>query len=246
MEDLPAAAVICAAGASLRMGGVKKEFQKLKNHPESFTVLGAAYSAFAKVPSIKVIVIAINENTETDAQEALPLGWSALQEPKVLFVTGGNSRRASVYNALSVLKEYDPKHVLIHDGARPWVSTLLIENILRASQKFDAVIPLIPVTETPKKTNAPLWNLSELCTPENKGAVFITRHLKRVNTGVAQTPQCFKFPEILNAHEKAAALTNEEFTDDAEIWGRFCGDVAAIQGETENRKITFAEDLYGG
>ncbi|MCL1954531.1 MAG: 2-C-methyl-D-erythritol 4-phosphate cytidylyltransferase [Brevinematales bacterium] len=141
MEDLPAAAaVICAAGASLRMGGIKKEFQKLKNHPESLTVLGAVYSAFVKVPSINVIVIAINENTETAASKALPLG-AALQEPKVLFVTGGNSRRASVYNALSVLKEYNPTRVLIHDGARPWVSTLLIENILKASHKFDAVIP---------------------------------------------------------------------------------------------------------
>jgi 2-C-methyl-D-erythritol 4-phosphate cytidylyltransferase len=241
MEDLPAAAVICAAGASLRMGGIKKEFQKLKNHPESLTVLGAVYSAFVKVPSISVIVIAINENTETAASKALPLG-AVLQEPKVLFVTGGNSRRASVYNALSVLKEYNPTRVLIHDGARPWVSALLIENILKASHKFDAVIPLLPVTETPKEINAPLWSLSEECTSANK-AVLITRHLKRANTGAAQTPQCFKFPEILNAHEKAAIFTDEEFTDDAEIWGRFCGDVAAIQGEAENRKITFTEDL---
>jgi 2-C-methyl-D-erythritol 4-phosphate cytidylyltransferase len=243
MEDLPAAAVICAAGASLRMGGVKKEFQKLKNHPESLTVLGAAYSAFVKVPSIRVIVIVINENNETAAQEALPQGCLELQKPKVLFVTGGNTRRASAYNALSVLKEYSPARVLIHDGARPWVSSSLIENILKASQKFDAVIPLLPVTETPKETDAPLWNLSEQCTSENNGAVLITRHLKRMNTGVAQTPQCFKFPEILYAHEKAASLTDEDFTDDAEIWGRFCGYVAAIQGETENRKITFTEDL---
>ncbi|MCL1954530.1 MAG: 2-C-methyl-D-erythritol 4-phosphate cytidylyltransferase [Brevinematales bacterium] len=104
------------------------------------------------------------------------------------------------------------------------------------------LFPLLPVTETPKEINAPLWSLSEQCKSANK-AVLITRHLKRANTGAAQTPQCFKFPEILNAHEKAAIFTDEEFTDDAEIWGRFCGDVAAIQGEAENRKITFAEDL---
>jgi len=238
MEDLPAAAaVICAAGASLRMGGVKKEYQKFKNHPESFTVLGAVYSAFAKVSSIKVIVIAINENTETAAQEALPKGCLELQKPKVLFVTGGNTRRASVYNALSVLKEYNPPYVLIHDGARPWISSSLIENVLRASQKYNAAIPLLPVTETPKETDAPLPETGTL------EPVFITRHLKRANTGVAQTPQGFKYPEILNAHEKAA-LVDEEFTDDAEIWGRFCGTVAAIQGEPENKKITFAEDLY--
>jgi 2-C-methyl-D-erythritol 4-phosphate cytidylyltransferase/2-C-methyl-D-erythritol 4-phosphate cytidylyltransferase/2-C-methyl-D-erythritol 2,4-cyclodiphosphate synthase len=240
MEDLPdAAAVICAAGASLRMGGVKKEYRKLKNHGESLTVLGAAYSAFAKVPSIRVIVIAINENTEAAAREALPKGCLSLQRPKVLFVTGGNSRCASVYNALSVLREYNPNYVLIHDGARPWVSPLLIENILRVSQKFNAAIPLLPITETPKETDAPLPETGTL------EPVFITRHLKRVNTGAAQTPQGFKFPEILYAHEKAALITDEEFTDDAEIWGRFCGTVAAIPGEPENKKITFAEDLYG-
>lgn len=240
MESLPvAAAVICAAGASLRMGGVKKEYQKLKNHPESLTVLGAAYSAFAKVPSIKVIVIAINiENTEADALEALPKGCLTLQKPKVLFVTGGNTRRASVYNALSVLKEYNLPYVLIHDGARPWVSPSLIENILRVSQKYDAAVPILPITETPKETDTPL---PETGTFE---PVFIKRHLRRANTGVSQTPQGFKFPEILNAHEKAA-LANEEFTDDAEIWGRFCGTVAAIPGEPENKKITFTDDLYG-
>jgi len=74
-------------------------------------------------------------------------------------------------------------------------------------------------------------------------AVFIKTHLKRKNTGVAQTPQAFKFPEILDAHKKAANVETEEFTDDAEIWGRFCGQVAVIQGEPENKKITFPEDL---
>jgi 2-C-methyl-D-erythritol 4-phosphate cytidylyltransferase len=237
-EDLPAvAAVICAAGSSMRMGGIKKEFQILKNHPESFTVLGAAYSAFAKVPSVKVIVIAINENAEAAAREALPHGCLVLQEPKVLFVTGGKTRSASVLNALSVLSEYNPSYALIHDGARPWISPLLIENVIIAAQKHNAAIPLLPITETPKETYEPL---PEAFTFE---PVFIKSHPKRATTGIAQTPQGFKFPEILYAHEKAAALTDEEFTDDAEIWGRFCGTATAIPGEPENRKITFAEDF---
>jgi len=238
MKDLQAAAVICAAGSSLRMGGVKKEFQKLKNNSESLTVLGAAYSAFAKVQSIGVIVIAINENTETDAREALPQGCLEAQKPKVVFVTGGNSRRASVFNALSILKEYNPAYVLIHDGARPWITPLLIENVLTAVHKHNAAIPLIPILETPKETYDPL---PEAFTFE---PVFVKQHPKRANIGIAQTPQGFKFPEILYAHEKAAVLTDEDFTDDAEIWGRFCGTVVAIPGKIENRKITFTEDLY--
>jgi len=86
------------------------------------------------------------------------------------------------------------------------------------------------------------------------GPVLIKRHLKRAVIGAAQTPQAFAFPEILEAHraahraahQQAAAqedLTNETFTDDAEVWAAFCGPVAAIPGESENRKITFPEDL---
>jgi 2-C-methyl-D-erythritol 4-phosphate cytidylyltransferase len=130
--------------------------------------------------------------------------------------------------------------VLIHDGARPWVSPSLIENIIEEVKKHGAVIPLLPITDTPKECDAPLREYKQ---DGETQAVLITRHLKRANTGIAQTPQAFKFPEILRAHEKAAEVEDEEFTDDAEIWGRFCGSVAIIPGSPENRKITFPEDI---
>jgi 2-C-methyl-D-erythritol 2,4-cyclodiphosphate synthase len=61
----------------------------------------------------------------------------------------------------------------------------------------------------------------------------------------AQTPQGFAFPEILRAHERAAANESSgfEYTDDAEVWGQFAGAVTVLDGEKENRKITFQEDL---
>jgi 2-C-methyl-D-erythritol 4-phosphate cytidylyltransferase len=236
MDEGPVAAVICAAGSSSRMGGVKKEFQRLE---PSFplTVLGSAVSAFAAVPSVGIIVIAVNENREDDARKALAPEFLSAQRPGVLFVKGGKSRRASVFNALRSLSPYNPCYVLIHDGARPWVSPSLIENLIKEVKKHQAVIPLLPITETPKECGS---SLDERVTPEK--AVFIKTHLKRANTGVAQTPQAFKFPEILRAHEKAAEA-GEDFTDDAEIWGRFCGPVAVIPGSPENKKITFPQDF---
>ena len=232
------AAVICAAGSSSRMGGIKKEFQRL-NPDDSLTVLGSAVSAFVAVPSVEVIVIAVNENCEAAAREALPPECFTAGRPKVLFVNGGKNRRASVFNALSILLTYDPGYVLIHDGARPWVSPSLIEDIIEEVKKHGAVIPVVPLAETPKECDAPVFER------EGRGekAVFIKTHLKRANTGIAQTPQAFKFPEILYAHEKAAEAEGEEFTDDAEIWGRFCGPVAVIPGSRENRKITFPQDM---
>ncbi|MCL2759332.1 MAG: 2-C-methyl-D-erythritol 4-phosphate cytidylyltransferase [Treponema sp.] len=232
---LKAAAVICAAGSSSRMGGIKKEYQKL---PCGDTVLGSSVRAFAAVPSVKIIVIAVPEGGEAETHKTLPPAILSAGKPDILFVTGGSTRCASVYNALSSLTEFNPDYVLIHDGARPWVSVSLIENIIAAVKKYNAVIPALLLTETPKEFETPLKSAAGE-TP----AVFIKNHLKRINTGIAQTPQGFKFAEILKAHEKAAGVTGEEFTDDAEIWGRFCGKVAVIPGEAGNKKITFPEDL---
>ncbi|GHV58148.1 hypothetical protein AGMMS49579_25110 [Spirochaetia bacterium] len=98
-------------------------------------------------------------------------------------------------------------------------------------QKHKAALPLLPLLETPKEIG-------------EDG--FVKRHLRRANIGAAQTPQGFAFPEILRAHEKAAERELREkfeYTDDAEVWGEFCGPVAVVKGVPENRKITFPEDL---
>ena len=231
------AAIICAAGASIRMGGIKKEYQKLKG--SSLTILGSAVCAFAAVRAVEIIVITVPENGEEDARNALPLEYLAGKRPEILFVNGGDTRRASVFNALSFLLAYNPRYALIHDGARPWISSSLIEEVIEAVKKHGAAVPLLPLMDTPKECESPIEIKRDGEPPE----VFIKTHLKRANTGIAQTPQAFRFPEILYAHEKAASLVNEEFTDDAEVWGRFCGPVVVIPGSPENRKITFPEDL---
>jgi len=222
--------IICAAGHSFRMGGIKKEYQMI-DESQQLTVLGSVVRTFAAVSSIKEIIIAIPENDKEKAHRAVPQVYLDSTEPKLHFINGGQTRQASVFNALSYIQN-NPHYVLIHDGARPWISTGLTEQIISAVKSHNAAIPLLPLTDTPKECDAPLDN----------STAFIKRHLKRANTGIAQTPQGFKFPEILFAHKKAA-LENEEFTDDAEIWGRFCGQVAVIPGDPANRKITFREDL---
>ena len=231
------------------MGGTKKEYRPLPgaagNH---LTVLGAAVSAFAAVPAVKVIVIAVPADPamgEAAARNALPPHLLAGEGgPAIHFVVGGATRRASVFNALSFLAaQGQPVNIaLIHDGARPWVSPALIQRVIDEAATCRAVIPLLPLTETPKETDSPL--------DAQGGAVLIKRHLKRAVIGAAQTPQGFAFPAILEAHraahQQAAAQDDslhETFTDDAEVWAEFCGPVAAIPGEPENRKITFPEDL---
>jgi len=233
------AAVICAAGSSARMGGAKKEYLPLPGASDSLTVLGAAVSAFAAVPEIRTIIIVVPEEPETGeaaARKALSPEIVNGICPTVHFVTGGKTRRASVFNALRALAADAPNYVLIHDGARPWISSALIECVIKGVKQYRAVIPLLPLTETPKETDSPLDGSF------GSSPVFIKQQLKRVFIGTAQTPQAFAFPEILAAHEKAAAR-DRDFTDDAEVWAEFCGPVAVIPGEIGNRKITFKEDI---
>ncbi|MDR1444887.1 MAG: 2-C-methyl-D-erythritol 4-phosphate cytidylyltransferase [Treponema sp.] len=246
--DAPFAAIITAAGSSARMrpgfpaagalgAGVKKEYLSLglcDDEGKALTVLGAAVSAFAEFEEIGVIVITVPADGEAAARAALPRRLlDSSGGPPVLFTGGGPSRRSSVHRALSFLasRRPAPSRVLIHDGARPWVSGELIRRVMDAMLRYDAVIPLTPLLETPKEVD---------------GDGFILRHLRRSGLGFAQTPQAFAFPQILRAHERAAEREGRErceYTDDAEVWGEFCGPVATVPGERKNRKITYAEDL---
>jgi 2-C-methyl-D-erythritol 4-phosphate cytidylyltransferase/2-C-methyl-D-erythritol 4-phosphate cytidylyltransferase/2-C-methyl-D-erythritol 2,4-cyclodiphosphate synthase len=268
METMEAsfAAVIAASGSSSRMSGagaasgtgvaagpgagavsgpavkpaVKKEYLPLgpvDRRGAPLTVLGAAVSAFAAIGEIGLIVIAVPPGGEAEARAALPedllSGLSPFGGPRILFVPGGSTRRLSVHHGLSLLEAYGPSWVLIHDGARPWVSGALIRRVMEGVLRHSAVVPLLPLAETPKELD---------------GRGFVRRHLRRSALGCAQTPQGFAFPGILRAHERGAErelAEAYEYTDDAELWGEFCGPVAVAPGERENRKITYPEDLGG-
>jgi 2-C-methyl-D-erythritol 4-phosphate cytidylyltransferase len=218
-------------------GGVKKEYRALgygilDDEGKPLTVLGASLTAFAGFLEIKNIVITVPADGEPDALRAIPARLlGSANGPENFFVPGGPTRRTSVHHALSFLIAYHPTFVLIHDGARPWVDPALIERVIAAVRKHRAVVPLLPLLETPKEID------------ENG---FVKRHLRRANIGAAQTPQAFAFPEILRAHEKAAERElddNVDYTDAAEVWGEFCGPVAVVPGSPENRKITYPEDM---
>jgi len=241
------AAVICAAGSSKRMGGIKKEYLPLHKGRKSQTVLGAAVAAFASCPAIGPIVISMPASGKKD-DAALSVLLKELRsidpdyEERIRFVKGGPTRRASVYNALSYLEALKPSYVLIHDGARPWIKKTLIKKVISATIQYGAAIPALPMTETPKELSYQLKSKSVPASADN----FIKRHLRRAELCVAQTPQGFKFPELLEAHAKAearAAKDHFEYTDDAEIWGEFAGKVAVIKGDPGNRKITYPEDI---
>lgn len=218
------------------MGGVKKEYRPFAVvDSEERTVLAASVAAFAESGRVDVIVVVTPAGGEEGARAALPARlWAEGAQIPVLFVPGGATRRQSVQNALELLAGERIDYVHIHDGARPWIDIDLISRAAEEVRKAHAVIPVMPLVETPKEI-------------DESGT--ITRHLRRASVVSAQTPQSFTFAQILSAHRQAAEKERTErieYTDDAEVWGAFIGPVRTIPGSSANKKITFPEDLPSG
>ncbi len=224
-KNIKVAVIIVAAGKSTRIGGsVKKEYLPYKNG----TVLSACVKTFSEIDKshfqISDFIIACPKNGIEKCKAALN---SLTYLPEVLQITeGSDTRQQSVYNALCAVKN-NPDIVSIHDGARPFVSQKLISDCILAAETFGAAIPGITPTDTQKQID------------ENG---FIVRHLQRSSLVAVQTPQCFRFEPLFNAH-KNAKNENTEYTDDAEIWGKYCGAVRVISGDVRNIKITYPKDL---
>ena len=215
------AIIITAAGSSTRIGGgIKKEYLPFKNG----TVLSVCAETFLKACSgLDLTDFIVTCPTGGIEQCITALGDIA---PEVRIAEGSDTRQKSVYNGLLAVTG-NPDIVLIHDGARPFVSKEVIMEALQAALEFGASVPGVTPTDTQKEID---------------GDGFIVRHLTRSSLVAVQTPQCFRFKELLEAHEKAAT-DGREYTDDTEIWGQYCGPVRVTKGDVNNIKITYPADL---
>ncbi|MDD3797715.1 MAG: bifunctional 2-C-methyl-D-erythritol 4-phosphate cytidylyltransferase/2-C-methyl-D-erythritol 2,4-cyclodiphosphate synthase [Novosphingobium sp.] len=209
------AAVIVAAGKGLRAGQpVPKQFARWRGKPllrHSAEALAAAGAA--------PIVVAIPEGVEAIAAEAL----AGL--PGVRFVSGGATRQLSVRTALESLTGDSPARVLIHDAARPVVPAAAVDRLLGALESHPGAIPVLPVVDS--------------LAVEADGVM--AGSARREELRRVQTPQAFRFADILSAHR---SWTGEpEAGDDAQV-ARAAGlSVSLVEGDEAMRKLTFAEDF---
>jgi 2-C-methyl-D-erythritol 4-phosphate cytidylyltransferase / 2-C-methyl-D-erythritol 2,4-cyclodiphosphate synthase len=147
----------------------------------------------------------------------------ALAAPDVVLCHGAEARDASVRAGLAALADDPPAQVLIHDGARPLVGAALIGRVLAALQTHSAAAPALPVTDA-------LWR-------GTGGLVSGTQD--RAGLWRAQTPQGFDFAAIRAAHaaHPGGALDDVQVARDAGL------DVAIVEGEEENLKLTYPADF---
>ena len=249
-----AALAIVAAGSSQRMGGLgKKEWLPLNGG----SVLSEAALVFLKTKLFSTVAVVYPKNDLAAAKKAFyknPQVVEFSQGVNVIFVPGGDTRQESVFKALKAIERAGkncsqslksprakslqakksaaastPRAVLIHDGARPFLSQALVKKTLQAALKYGASVPALEPVETQKETDS---------------SSRIARHLKRSSLAAVQTPQGFLFPEILDFHKKAAKNSAAAFTDDTEIWDKYSDKkTRVIKGEPGNIKITYPKDF---
>ena len=264
------AVVVTAAGRSERFGGSKKEYADLGGR----SVLDASVSPFLELPELEVLVITAPRGGLEGARAALSAATLAALGEKLAIVEGGATRRDSVRRGLERAAEtlrraagLAPEAalpasaiVLIHDGARPWASAGLARSVLDATLAHGAVVPVIPLTDTPKRivpasgagvgATGAASDAAPVATPARGG--LILEHPARSSLGGAQTPQGFRLGPILDMHRRAEQ-EGMDCTDDGELWARYAATtegvdkgealVAWVEGEADNRKVTFRADL---
>jgi len=206
--------VIVAGGSGRRVGGpVRKQYLEVDGIP----VLLRAVLPFLVDPRIQQVVVVL----PPDDVEAPPPWLASLG---VRIVAGGAERGDSVRNGLAAVDD-DADFVLVHDGARPFVTPDVIDRVLEAAPA--AAIAAVPVTDTVKQVDA-------------DGT--ITGTPDRARLWQAQTPQGFPREGLARAYARAR---DDGFaaTDDAALYERYVGPVRVVTGSYRNLKITRPADL---
>lgn len=215
-------AIIVAGGSGRRFGGdLPKQFVNLGGKP----VVLHSLETFAASPLVESIVLVVPEEFLGFCREVMA------DLPKLAeIVPGGETRRQSVYNGLCVLPVLDEgKIVLVHDGARPFVTQNDIKAVAKGASCHGAATLAIPVTDTIKQV-------------DDRKFMRVKATLRREGLFMAQTPQGFRKNILMQAHEAANPNAPTE-TDDCQLVEKMGIMPKILAGSGRNIKITLDVDL---
>lgn len=216
---------ILAGGVGARMGiTIPKQFLEFAGR----TVLEHSVQAFENHPAVDKILIVMNSDYVDEAKAIIQRNnW-----PKVCgVIIGGNNRYDSSAAAIDYFFSNDTTDkLLIHDAARPLVSTELISRVLNALDKYDAV----NVGITPSNTIVEINNKGEIVSTPDRAKLI-----------ECQTPQGFRLGIISKAYELAAQQADFAATDDCGVVAKMLPNVKILvaTGDEKNQKLTTPEDL---
>lgn len=182
------------------------------------TVLERSVNAFLNISDVDEVIVVAREKD-------IPAFSDILTDERVSFVVGGDTRQQSVMNALDVID--DCELIIIHDGARPLIKSIDIENTIRAAKENKAAAVGVFVKDTVKVVDK---NGFVVSTPD-RSTLF-----------AVQTPQIFDFELYRNAAQNAREK-GFNFTDDCQLIESFNQKVKTVVGSYSNIKITTPDDI---
>jgi 2-C-methyl-D-erythritol 4-phosphate cytidylyltransferase len=210
-------ALIVAAGRGHRLGGpIPKQYRILDGIP----IIRHTVSAFRRHPGIEAIQVVINALDHELYAEAT----QGLDLPPPLI--GGSARQESVRLGLEGITGRTPDKVIIHDAVRPFVAQEMISAVIAALDRVAGAIAGVQVSDTLKR-----------CKDHR-----ILSTVERADLWRAQTPQGFRYRDILAAHRQVYPL-EQEFTDDSMVAEQAGLPIEMIPGTDDNFKITTEADL---
>lgn len=210
--------IIPAAGKSSRMGAIDKQLVKL----EGKEVVIRTIEKFYSIDAINQIIVVINREKEAQMMKLL----SKYNLDGVELVIGGDSRQKSIANGLEKILP-ENQRVLIHDGARPFIQTSIIQEVIQTLEKERAVLVGVPSKDTIKVVEGE----------------YIVTTLDRSKLINVQTPQGFHKDILLDAYNNFSSVA---VTDDSALVEKLGVAVKYIQGNYTNIKITTIEDIEIG
>ena len=224
-------AVILAGGTGSRVGAsMPKQFLDLDGR----SVIERSVDAFDQAPGIDEVAIVVHPDWKAYLEELVNRNsWTKVRK----ILDGGAERYMSSLNAIAAYIDYpDDTNLILHDAARPFVSQAVIARVVDALLSHEAVGVGIPSTDT-------VWEVRQDFDPLL--SKFILRIPERSTMWRAQTPQAFRLPLIRDAYQCAMQDPQFRASDDCGVVRRYIPGtkIHIVEGEEQNRKITFKEDL---
>lgn len=209
--------VVPAGGEGRRFGGVAKPFALLAGRP----LLQHAIGPFLERTDVQSVIVALPGPIAAD-----PPAWLLDYDRRITLVKGGAERFDSVLRGIEAVSE-SIDIIIVHDAARPLVTAAIVERVLVAARSGGGAIAAIPMVDTVHELNG-------------KGRIVATPPRERLRA--AQTPQAFRRAVLVDACRRAVA-DGLRGTDEAAVVSRYGGDVTAVDGSSDNIKVTVPSDL---
>lgn len=215
-------AIVPAAGTGSRYSPkVNKLLEDIKGVP----VIVHTLWALSSVEEIAEIIIPTSEDLIDDLYDIVSK-YNLNKVRKIII--GGKTRQESIFKALQAIDESESVYdfILIHDGARPLISQEIIQNAIVNTLRKRATVVAVPAKDTVKRVDT-----------ESKQVI---ETLKREELWNVQTPQIFRFSDIMRAH---IVFQGQSFTDDSAMIEKHGIPVSVVMGSYKNIKITTQEDI---